>query len=149
MQRVNAIAARDELAAMPKFRIERPDSKLPEGLRKFVGIWASDIGFANGNGRHAMLIVTNVAGEGRASGYYVLGSPTARSRYQASAAAQPFDGKITGDQLSFQEQSFDVSATIVNGKSFAIVQKQKDGTALNVTLNPVWRLLDAERSAKR
>jgi hypothetical protein len=149
MQRVNSIAARDALVAMPKFRIERPDGKLPAGLRKFVGIWASDIGFGKGNGRHVMLIVTNVAAEGRASGYYVLGSPTARSLYKASAAAQPFDGKIAGDQLSFQEDSFDVTATIANGGSFAIVQKQKDGNTLSVTLNPVWRLLDAERSAKR
>jgi hypothetical protein len=149
MQRVNAIAARDELAAMPKFRIERPDSKLPAGLRKFVGVWASDIGFARGNGRHAMLIVTEVAAQGRASGYYVLGSPTARSLYKTAATAQPFEGKITGDQLSFQEDKFDVTATIAIAGSLAIVQKQKDGTALNVTVNPVWRLLDAERSAKR
>jgi hypothetical protein len=149
LQRVNSIAARDELVAMPKFRIERPDGKLPAGLRKFVGIWASDIGFAKGNGRHAMLIVTEVAAQGRASGYYVLGSPTARSLYKAVAAAQPFEGKITGDQLSFQEDKFDITATVASGGSLAIVQKQKDGTALNVSLNPVWRLLDAERSAKR
>ena len=149
LQRVNSIAARDELVAMPKFRIERPDGKLPAGLRKFVGIWASDIGFARGNGRHAMLIVTEVAAQGRASGYYILGSPTARSLYKAVATAQPFEGKITGDQLSFPEDKFDITATLANGGSLAVVQKQKDGTTLNVTLNPVWRLLDAERSAKR
>ena len=149
LQRVNSIAARDELVAMPKFRIERPDGRLPAGLRKFVGIWASDIGFARGNGRHAMLIVTEVAAQGRASGYYVLGSPTVRSLYKAVATAQPFEGKITGDQLSFQEDKFDITGTLANGGSLAVVQKQKDGMTLNVTLNPVWRLLDAERSAKR
>jgi hypothetical protein len=149
MRRVSSIAARDELVAMPKFRIERPDGKLPAALRKFVGIWASDIGFARGNGRHAMLIVTEVAAQGRASGYYVLGSPTARSLYKTTATAQPFKGNIAGDQLSFQEDNFDIAATIANGGSLAVVQKQKDGMTLNVTLNPVWRLLDAERSAKR
>jgi hypothetical protein len=96
-----------------------------------------------------MLIVTEVAAQGRASGYYVLGSPTARSLYKTVATAQPFEGKITGDQLSFQEDKFDITATIASGGSFAIVQKQKDGTALSVTVNPVWRLLDAERTAKR
>ena len=96
-----------------------------------------------------MLIVTDVSAEGRASGHYVLGSPTARSLYKAVATAQSFEGKITGDQLSFREDNFDITATIANGGSLAVAQKQKDGMTLNVTLNPVWRLLDAERSAKR
>jgi hypothetical protein len=148
MQRVNAVAAKDQLVVMPQFKIERPDGKLPAALRKFVGIWASDIGF-EGGGRHAMLIITNVEAPARASGFYVWGSPSARSPYKFPAGIAPFDGTIAGDKLTFKEDRYDMTATFGSGGSFAMAQKLKDGTTLKVTAKPVWRLLDAERTAKR
>jgi hypothetical protein len=69
LQRVHAIAAQDHLVIMPSFNIERPDPKLPAGLRKFVGVWASEIGFNGGKSRHAMLIITKVDASSHATGY--------------------------------------------------------------------------------
>jgi uncharacterized caspase-like protein len=150
MQHVRAIAAEHSLTVMPAFKIERPDSKLPVGLRKFVGVWASEIGFGSGRGRHAMLIVTNVEAPARAAGYYVWGVPTEQQINQSPAGVDPFEGKATGDQLTFQQGArYTLTATLLGGGNLSLVQKNNDGKLSYVTLKPVWRLLEAERSAKR
>jgi uncharacterized caspase-like protein len=150
MQRVRAIAAEHSLTVMPVFKIERPDSKLPVGLRKFVGVWASEMGFGSGRGRHAMLIVTSVEAPARAAGYYVWGMPTEQQIRQSPAGVDPFEGKATGDQLTFQEGArYSATATLTGSGNLSLVQKKNDGELSYVTLKPVWRLLEAEQSAKR
>jgi hypothetical protein len=150
MQRVRAIAGHDALTNMPRFKIERPDSKIPVGLRRFVGIWASDVGFNSGRGRQAMWIVTNVEAPGRATGYYVWGAPTAQQTNQSPAGIDPFEAKVTGDQLTFQVATrYSVIGTLTSGGNLSIVQKHNDGRLSYITLKPLWRLLDAEHSAKR
>lgn len=150
IERVRAIAAEHSLAVIPAFKIERPDSKLPVGLRKFVGVWASEIGFGSGRGRHAMLIVTNVEAPARATGYFVWGSPTEQEINRFPAGADPFEGKATGNQLTFQEEArYNVTATLTGGGNLSLVKKNNDGKLSYVTLKPVWRLLEAEQSVKR
>jgi hypothetical protein len=150
LQRVKAIATKDELVVMPQFRLSRPDSKLQAGLRKFVGIWASDIGFGSGTARHAMLIITNVEAPNRAIGYFLWGSPTAQEKRQFPAGMDPVEGTVTGDKLTFQEEGrYGITATLNSAGGLSIVQKRPTGQTVYVALNPVWRLLEAEQSAKR
>jgi TIR domain len=149
MRRVRSIANEHKLEVLPPFKIERPDLKLPERLRKFVGIWASEIGFGSGIARHAMLIVTKVDAPTQATGYWVWGSPTAREPRQFPAGADPFEGNITGNQLTFRGQRrYGVTATLAPSDRLSIVQTRDSGQKAYITLNPVWRLVDAERSAE-
>lgn len=148
MQHVRAIAIKDSLSAMPRFKIDRPDKRLPAGLRKFVGVWASEIAFNNGRGRHAMLIITNVEAPARATGYAIWGSPSELGQ-QAPASARPVEGKLIGDRLTFKNGEDDVIATLGNDDDLSMVYTFKRGGRITkVTLKPVWRLIDAERSAK-
>jgi Caspase domain len=153
MQRVNAIAIEDALSVMPRFKIERADPQLPAGLRKFVGIWASDVGFNSGHARHAMLIVTDVEAPAQANGYWVTGSPTAHEAKanNSPGGVFPFEGKITGDKLTCSPgmMEFSETATLTSGGNLSVVHQSKTGKLSYITLKPVWRLLEAERSAKR
>jgi hypothetical protein len=73
MERVRAIAKRNQILVMPQFKIERPAPEVPATLRRFIGVWASNVGFVEGRDRHAMLIVTKVEAPAEAAGYYVTG----------------------------------------------------------------------------
>jgi hypothetical protein len=152
MQRVRAIAAQDQLVLMPPFKIERPDPKLSAGLRKFVGIWASEIGFGSGLSRQAMLIVTSIDASSHAEGYWVWGSPTGREIVEAHkfpAGTNPFEAQIAGEKLTAEAGGITVTATLTSAGNLSIVQKNKVGELGYITLKPVWRLIDAERDAKR
>jgi hypothetical protein len=149
MQHVRAIAAEHSLTIMPAFRIERPDSKLPVVLRKFVGVWASDVGFGSGIGRQAMLIITKVEAASRAAGYWIWGSPTAADPYQIPPGVEPFEGQIAGDKLTGQTRLVSLAATLTGAGNLSIVHKNKIGKLSYITLKPVWRLVDAEQAAKR
>jgi hypothetical protein len=146
MQRVQAIIARDKLVTMPAFSVERPDPAVPAALRKLVGIWASDIGYQNGHGRHAMVIVTSVAAPAQATGFFVWGSPTPQGP-QFPAGFDAFEGKVTGAQLSFaSDRGYTVRLT-ASGDGFALDQT-KDNQQLKLALKPIWRLAAAEQSGQ-
>jgi hypothetical protein len=86
----------------------------------------------------------------RQAGYYVWGTPTDQQINKVPAGVDPFEGKATGDQLTFQEGArYGVTATLTAGGNPSFAQKNNDGRASYVTLKPVWRLLEAEQSAKR
>jgi hypothetical protein len=148
MQRVKKTAAEHELLVMPPFKIEQPSRELSPKLRNFVGIWASEIGFGSGAGRHAMSIITNVAAPDRATGFYLWGAPPPRSRYQFPAGADEFEGTIRDDQLTLQEYGrYNLTATATAQGNLTIVQVRPNGEKTYITLKPVWRLSDAEHSA--
>jgi hypothetical protein len=149
-QRLNEIATRNKFAAMPQFKIERPDNNVPNAYRKYVGIWASEIGFDGGVGRHAMVVVTDVDIDGQVIGYYIRGSPSPKGAYRDPASFLPFSTKITNDGLNFVTPG-DWTTTIsfaANNRLF-VVQTHRDRGKVWITLVPVWRLVEAERSAKR
>jgi uncharacterized caspase-like protein len=146
-ERVRAIATKDNLVAMPMFNIERPDPTVPAALRKVVGIWASDVGFNNGHGRHGMIIVTNVAAPAQVTGFFVWGSPT-QNGPQFPAGFDAFEGKATGTQLSFKgDRGYTITLT-PSGDGFSLEQKISSGQTLKVNLKPVWRLVAAEQSGQ-
>jgi hypothetical protein len=64
----------DELKLkMPQFAIGVARIDVPSSYRRFVGIWSSKAGWGHGKGRHAMLIVTDVASDGVVLGFYLWG----------------------------------------------------------------------------
>jgi hypothetical protein len=149
MKRVMAIAKRDELIHMPEFKFERPDNKLPPMLRKFIGIWASEIGFKGGTARHGMLIITAVDGEGRATLNWVWGVPTATEPRRFPAGNFLRTAKIAQDQLAFEGQPGNAMHAKFGANDSLILQvKFADGKVTSITLKPVWRLIEAERVAR-
>src|SRR5258708_10939881 len=99
MQRVTAIAAANKLI-LPSFALNRPAASVPPQLRRYSGIWASKIAFNGGTGRHAMLIVTDVEGDGTIMGYFVYGPPTPQTVDQSPAGFAPWLGYASGGSPS-------------------------------------------------
>jgi hypothetical protein len=148
MERVRAIASRDQLLVMPEFIIEHPGPEVPATLRRFIGIWASNVAFGNGQDRHAMLIVTKVEASGDVTGYWIWGPATAHAVFRDPAGADRVYGKITGNRLTFPlqgRQPNSVTATLNRGGDLSIVHVRENVIG-HITLEPVWQLLNAERS---
>jgi hypothetical protein len=135
--RVNAIASMHKLV-LPPFEIKPPDPKLPNTLLKFVGIWASTVGF-NGIGRHAMLIVTNVEAQDRAMGYFIWGPPNASTANKRPAGYRYFEGIIAGNELTFETQKYSMTVRFGTHDSLAMTQKNFSGETYVVSVIPVWR----------
>jgi len=147
MQRVKAIAAKLELV-LPEFTINRPASTLPPTLRQYSGIWASKIGFGGGRGRQGMLIVTNVETDGKLMGYFVYGPPTPQTIEQTAAGYHQWLGTVAGDILTYPYPRGTTTVQF-SGDNLFLTQKRDDGRTPTITLEPVWRLVDEEHSAKR
>jgi hypothetical protein len=151
MERVRAIATRNQLLVMPAFKIERPAPGVPAELRRFIGVWASNVGFDSGRARHAMLIVTKIEASGEVTGYWVGGSPTAQEAFRASAAAYRINGKVTGNQLRFPPEEGghqdSITATLNRSSDLSVVHERPTGQVGNIALKPVWQLIDAEKSS--
>jgi hypothetical protein len=145
IERVRTIALRNQLERMPEFRIEQPESNLPVGLRKFIGIWASEVGFHGiRGGRQAMLVITDVDPSGRAEGFYVWGSPSAATPPTFGPGYAHFIGKIAGDQLSFQESGYEVTVIYADRNRLSLLQRRTDGSTAKIYVEPVWRLVESE-----
>ena len=134
---------------VPQYRINRPDSAVPERFRKFVGVWASRIAFGGGRGRHAAVIVTDVDGEGLARGYYGYGPATPLS-IPGPATTFVFAGKIEKNVLNVKFPNFElwISPTAGNAMMLRSHSKKWNRNAA-IVLEPVWRLSERERAAKR
>jgi class 3 adenylate cyclase len=142
LQRVKDIATRHSLI-LPAFAIQTPKGNVAVDALKFVGIWASDVGY-NGVGRQVMLIVTLVDAESRAQGFYTQG-PAGPGSFDAKQGpgVLPFGGNISGDTLSFTNDntgsvftaSFDINAEYLN-----LMVRFRNGKSADIILRPVWKL---------
>jgi hypothetical protein len=132
---------------IPQYAMEMPGSDVPAAFRAFVGVWASSIGFGGGQGRHAMIIVTAVDKTGRAIGYYVYGPPTPKAFEQDPAGHVQFAGQIEKDKLTFETRRAVFVATMTTGDRLHLVAKRFDGRSPTAVVEPVWRLVEAERTA--
>jgi hypothetical protein len=146
MRRVKAIATAHQFV-LPQFKIEQPSDALSYSLRQFIGIWASEIATAGGRGRHFMLIVEDVDTEGAAIGRWVYGMDPFRSE---PAGNGQILGRIANGQLTFEiGRAKDILVTARFGANNRLfLQWERDGSPISITLNPVWRLVEAERMAK-
>jgi TolB-like protein/DNA-binding winged helix-turn-helix (wHTH) protein len=147
MQRVTAIAAENKLI-LPSFAINRPTASVPPQLRRYSGIWASKIAFGGGTGRHAMLIVTDVDGDGTIMGYFVYGPPTPQTVGQNAAGFVQWLGKVSDGALTYG-YLYGTMTVQLAGDNIFLVQNRTDGRRPAVTMEPVWRLADEERASAR
>jgi hypothetical protein len=93
-----AAKASDLAVRLPPFGFGEIKGDVPFANRRFVGAWASKIGF-EGKGRQAMLLVTDVTSDGIALGYVIIGPPTKFSSSQSPAWYDDFAGRISGGTL--------------------------------------------------
>jgi len=147
MQRVTAIAAENKLI-LPRIVINRPAADVPPQLRRYSGIWASKIAFNGGTGHHAMLIVTDVEGDGTIMGYFVYGPPTPQTVEQIPAGFAQWLGKVSDGALTYRYPLGTMTVQLT-GENIFLVQNRTDGRRATVAMEPVWRLTDEERAAAR
>jgi hypothetical protein len=148
-KRVAAIASGHNIP-LPEFLIHRPDKSVSAEVRKFVGIWATKVAFAAGQGRHVVLVVTAVDTSRRVTGFYAFGPPTPRTINQNPANAFPFAGEIEGGTLRFESGRAAWSAKFTAGDSLHVTQRLKNDARMpSAVLEPVWRLVERERTAGR
>jgi hypothetical protein len=148
IERIRASALKDQLARMPQFQIEGQDGNLPSKLRRFVGVWASEVGFNGGLGRHGMLIVAKVDASGRAQGFYVWGSPGPKDRRpEFPAGYVDFLGKIAGDQLTFETPRSQFTVRYGDYDRILLSEKHPDGMLGTLFATPIWRLSQSDEPA--
>jgi hypothetical protein len=145
-RRVAEIAQSKELP-LPRIEIDTPDDDVPLAIRRFVGIWVSNKGFV-GTGRQFMFIVAHVEKEGLAGGYTVRGPPAPNSRIQNPAEAVTFTAYIADDVLTYSNPRGNYRVWFVGRNSLIFRQTYVTGHTTMVSLEPVWTLVEAERTVE-
>ena len=143
--RVGQIAQTKQLP-LPTFEFDTPGADVPAAIRRFVGIWVSDKGFVNTN-RQFMFMVTHVEKEGLAGGWTVRGPPAPNSRIQNPAAAVPITAFISDGALTYRNPRGDYKVWFNPQGGLVFRQTYVTGDITMVALDPVWTLLEAERTA--
>jgi hypothetical protein len=148
-RRVTAVAAEQELK-IPPFEIGETKSDVSDSYAQFVGIWSNKAGFRGG--RHVMLVVTEVASDGVALGYYLWGPPGKLSWAKGDSAGYVnFAAKITDGKLEFKSGEVPMDAQLL-GSSMTLHSvnphpqkgQSKDAT---IKLSPLWRLSSLDSTA--
>ena len=143
--RVAAIAVSKQLP-LPAFQIREPARDIPSGIRRFVGIWVSDVGWMGSN-RQLMLIVTQVDREGIAVGYGVNGPPQPTGHVQNPAGPFAIKARISAGSLSWKGNHGRHVASLTRDNRVELRLSYWDGSMGVVSLDPVWTLVEAERAA--
>jgi uncharacterized caspase-like protein len=132
---------------IPDFRIDVPGNDVQSSLRGFVGIWLD----GEGKGRTHLIIVTRVHQDGSADGFFSSGPPTPTSFDQGPPGVFIIAGRISGDTLRFTNPKGTVQFrfTLTNAKQLQFFYSNSKGQTTTRMFDPVWTLVDAERSGKR
>ena len=94
-----------------------------------------------------MIIVTQVEADGRAFGYKVVGGSTPLStRVFGPSFFDPLIGTISGDRLLWGSKVKNI-AVLTAHHTMRFNEIWSDGDTPRALLNPVWRLVDAERAS--
>jgi hypothetical protein len=141
--RVEQLAAEKKLV-LPKYRIAEIDSRVPAKFRRYIGIWATKIGFNGGVGREGMLIVSDVDAQGEVSGIYMLGPPTPTSFEQRPAFFRLFSGKIKDDILSVVLGTNKGSISFASSNTLFVKWVLETGPTVTAAFYPVWILSEHE-----
>jgi hypothetical protein len=144
-----AAVAKKKLMPLPTFQMRTPPNKVPAKIRRFVGVWISNVGWGGSGGRQFAIIVTNVDDEGRAVGHTVRGPPTATSWFQTPAGHSQFSGQISDNRLAMRFGTSTMWATLNSKGDLDVVEQFNDGRRASVQLPRAWSLVEAERTARR
>jgi uncharacterized caspase-like protein len=145
LQAVKSIADKKQVP-LPAFKIYKPSQDLPESMRRFIGVWLTDKG--SDTGRQYGLIVEEVSDGGSAIGYRLVGPPNSRS-VQTPAAFYPFVGQISEDKLVVRGKRTDTIHAFTSRNLITMTETWKNGLETQVSLRPLWQLVEVERSQKR
>jgi hypothetical protein len=146
-QKVAAIGTAQRLN-LPKFTITPGQDAALNAHSKFVGVWSSKRGWANGKGRYGMLIITEVSATGLASGYYLWGPPTKVSWVQDPAGYRWFAEYIVNDTISINVKPV-IKAKLGNKNTLTLstAKADKPSEKSSIELQPVWQLVARTRDA--
>jgi hypothetical protein len=143
-----AAVAKKKLMPLPTFQMRKPPNSVPAKIRRFVGVWISNVGWG-GSGRQYMLIITNVDDEGRAVGHTVRGPPTPTTWVPTPAGHGQFSGQISGDKLAIRFGKSTMWAVLNTKGDLDVVEQLDDGRRSSIALARAWSLVEAERTARR
>jgi DNA-binding winged helix-turn-helix (wHTH) protein len=131
--------AADKQLPIPRFHITSLAEDVPDEIRRFVGVWVSDTGWAYSD-RQCMLIVTGVTQRGEVSGFFVNGPSTRHSRVQGPAFVLPFKGYINGGMLRYDGYVGMYLGDVNRDGNMEFKLIHKDGVTSAARLRPVWTL---------
>ena len=132
------LAAEKELP-LPAFHITSLAEDVPDAIRRFVGVWVSDTGWAFSD-RQFMVIVTGVTRRGDVSGYFVNGPSKPYSRMQGPAFAKAFKGYINAGALRYDGYVGMHLANLNPEGNMEFKLIFQDGVITRAKLKPIWTL---------
>jgi DNA-binding winged helix-turn-helix (wHTH) protein len=135
---VAELAAEKQLP-IPAYQITSLAEDVPDTIRRFVGVWVSETGWAYSD-RQCMVIVTSVTKRGEVSGYFVNGPSTRHSRVQGPAFVLAFKGYINDGKLRYDGYVGMYLADVNRDGNMEFKLVHKDGVTSAAKLKPVWTL---------
>jgi hypothetical protein len=130
---------------LPDFRFEVPGDDVPLDYRRFIGVWVNE----GRTGRRIMMIITRVAKDGSADGYWTFGPPSPTSPSQEPASLFKIAGRISEDSLRFSSPGAGTQYKhTLSGKTLNYTYantKGQTGAAIFISL---WTLVEAQQLAK-
>lgn len=139
-RKVASIGAAQELV-LPVFSIDAAESDVRRSNARFVGVWSSKLGWSNGAGRNAMVIIRSVSDTGLARGYYLWGPPTKGSPTNEAAGNNWFAEYIVDNKFTIKTVP-EVSVQL-GEKNVIMLSSTLDTPAYKggLTLDPIWQLV--------
>jgi len=131
--------AADKNLRVPAFHITSLAQDVPDPIRRFVGVWVSDVGWG-GSERQFMLIVTSVTRNGEICGYMVNGPATRYSRVQGPGYVKDFKGHFNAGALRYDVHAGMWLGALNSAGDMELKFLFKDGVTDRITLKPVWTL---------
>jgi DNA-binding winged helix-turn-helix (wHTH) protein len=132
------LAAEKELP-LPAFHITSLAEDVPDAIRRYVGVWVSDTGWAYSD-RQFMVIVTGVTKRGDVSGYFVNGPSKPYSRTKGPAFAMAFKGYVNAGTLRYDGYVGMYLADVNREGSMEVKLVFQDGVITRARLKPIWTL---------
>jgi hypothetical protein len=148
-QHVTSKAA-DLKLKLPKLHFGDLKAGVQASSARFVGAWATKIGFGGGKGRQAMLIVTEALPNGLVFGYYAYGPPTKYSWNQSPASFMKFAVNISDGQFTFNSGNIPITAVVTRSNevklssTLTIDHRLRDKS--EATLEPIWQMIPQDRA---
>ena len=143
-KRIRTHAERHQLN-LPDFHFQVPGDDVPPGYKQFMGVWV-DEGRA---GRRLMMIITRVAKDGSADGYWSFGPPSPTGATQDPANVYKIAGRISDGSLRFTSPSGGAHYKLtINGKNLNYFFSNTKGQTASAVFIPLWTLVEAQQSAK-
>jgi hypothetical protein len=134
---------------MPEYSIGNTKIDAPIASQLFVGVWAGKMGYNKGQGRQAVLIVTE-ASDDILLGFYLYGPPTSQSLSKGPAGYFSFASKVVDGRVQLQSGKtvWDVKITGKDELSIQVSEPvNKSVRQFTIVMAPVWRLMNGKQPA--